>query len=1130
MVFLLSLISPHPFIDPPRGFWGWVVFIFLFALICVSLYNWRNFRGNFASAWGRKQVIVFTILCLATPLTTLFFGLQGDPTKDFFGASGVMPPPGLPMDPIGPEVMLFAAIPWIIAGGLFGPLPAAALGAFSGLLTALWGTHSPFTPLTVTLFAIWFSVIACQRYRTRFFQILRQPLIAVLLLALIYPLLYLITAPFTSQFYPTPFYPVTSSLVVQLDYAMITLPTAWLAMTMMLLFAGAVAQVVKHLLPMAWGGRGPLRPSPAERSLQVRFFYSIAPIGVLLVITLLVGCWIVAGSVARDMLQNQMRTTVKTVAEQLPYYLETGQTLIAQLSADPRLSTTPADQMEALLAELIKSGTFFSQLVVLDQDTEVVAAYPDYQYIGSQAPVQEQIGLQLALSGFPFQYHSIPPRKNGTTAQTSFIVPLKDPTNSNLIQQPVKRVLIGRVDLGNNPYTHPLVNSLSELRTNYSGIGWLNSTAMILDENHDILTHPDVELLMTEYGGRTDSPDLFYDEIGPDGSRMLVYYRAVNGYPWSVVMTVPMQAAQQLSLRIAAPLLGMIAILAILALIVLNMSVRMVTNSLESLAGEAEAIAKGKLDQPLPIEGEDEVGLLRKAFEKMRLSLKARLEELNQLLMVSQGVAANLEMPDAVEPVLESALTMGACLARVALVPAVVPELNGSPAEPIIYSVGTGRSLYNDLDEQILALTRQKERLILSNLTRPRLLVLAPELPHPASIIAFALRHENQYYGSMWVAYDQPHTFPEDEVRFLATLASQAAIAAANARLFMTAEIGRQRLAAILASSPDPVLVTNQHNHLILANPAAWQILGTGPEAQLNRPIEQVVTQKALLDLLLGGTVENRSTEITIGEGKTYLAAVSSVEAEGQRVGRVCVLRDVTQFKELDALKSEFVATVSHDLRTPLALMRGYATMMEMVGQLNEQQLNYVRKILGGVETMSRLVNNLLDLGRIEAGVGLQTEIISVYEIVERVVNTLQIQATQKKIQIRTEFPSQGETLEIEADSALIQQALSNLVENAIKFTRNEGKITIRIQPQAERVVFEVSDTGVGISPMDQPRLFEKFYRSPQPVAPENQGSGLGLAIVRSITERHSGQVWMESQLGKGSTFYMAIPYRQVKT
>jgi signal transduction histidine kinase len=229
---------------------------------------------------------------------------------------------------------------------------------------------------------------------------------------------------------------------------------------------------------------------------------------------------------------------------------------------------------------------------------------------------------------------------------------------------------------------------------------------------------------------------------------------------------------------------------------------------------------------------------------------------------------------------------------------------------------------------------------------------------------------------------------------------------------------------------------------------------------------------------------------------------------------------------ELDALKSEFVATVSHDLRSPLTLMRGYATMLEMVGELNDQQANYVSKIVTGVESMSRLVTNLLDLGRIEAGIGLQVDMVHVQDVIERVVSALQLEASQKHIQINVEISEDTSPL-IEADQALLQQAIHNLVENAIKYTPAQGKVFIRMWPKQDRMVIEVRDTGSGISPMDQPRLFEKFYRGAQQTSKEQHGTGLGLAIVKSIAERHGGQVWVESQLGKGSAFFLAVPLHQ---
>ncbi len=180
-------------------------------------------------------------------------------------------------------------------------------------------------------------------------------------------------------------------------------------------------------------------------------------------------------------------------------------------------------------------------------------------------------------------------------------------------------------------------------------------------------------------------------------------------------------------------------------------------------------------------------------------------------------------------------------------------------------------------------------------------------------------------------------------------------------------------------------------------------------------------------------------------DGKTYLAMASPMTADGRTVGRVCILRDVTQLKEIDTLKSDFVSTVSHDFRSPLTLMRGYASMMEMAGELNEQQKNYSKMIMQGVDNMAKLVNNLLDLGRIDFGVGLQVEKIPVLDIVERVTSSLQLQATQKKISLGVEIPKDLPQF-MEADQALLHQAVYNLVENALKYTPNGGVVTIHLQ------------------------------------------------------------------------------------
>jgi two-component system phosphate regulon sensor histidine kinase PhoR len=422
----------------------------------------------------------------------------------------------------------------------------------------------------------------------------------------------------------------------------------------------------------------------------------------------------------------------------------------------------------------------------------------------------------------------------------------------------------------------------------------------------------------------------------------------------------------------------------------------------------------------------------------------------------------------------------------------------------------------------------QQERLAIANVLRERKLNINPNRPYPGSLLAVPLRHENQYYGMLWAGYEQVRLFAESDVRFLTTLAGQAALAASNNHLFRSAEVGRQRLEAILDSTPDPVLVTDQFNRLHLANPAAWQVLGAAVGNGTGKPIEKVVSQQSLVDILRVSSPDKLSAEVTVPNGQIYLATASPVVADGQLVGRVCILRDVTHFKELDTMKTEFVNTVSHDLRSPLTLMRGYATMLEMVGTLNEQQQGYVKKIISGVENMARLVNNLLDLGRIDVGVGLQLQMVPLLDIVGQVTDTLQMQATQKNILLDVDVPRNTMPL-IEADQALLQQAMYNLVENAIKYTPPNGKVSARLKILGDSALFEVQDTGIGIAPVDLPRLFEKFYRGSQREAREQKGSGLGLAIVKSITEKHGGKVWVESELGKGSTFFIQVPLKQPK-
>jgi signal transduction histidine kinase len=203
--------------------------------------------------------------------------------------------------------------------------------------------------------------------------------------------------------------------------------------------------------------------------------------------------------------------------------------------------------------------------------------------------------------------------------------------------------------------------------------------------------------------------------------------------------------------------------------------------------------------------------------------------------------------------------------------------------------------------------------------------------------------------------------------------------------------------------------------------------------------------------------------------------------------------------------------------------MRGYATMMPMVGDLTEKQQEYVDKILNGIEQMSSLVNDLLDLGRLEAGIDLVVSQFRVSEILNSVVEEHYQPAQSKGIELIVETDNQR-VPPVRGDISLIRQAVTNYVSNAIKYAPDSGRVVMSLDVEGNEVIVSVKDNGPGIPKKDQLRLFEKFYRVQQRGTATVKGSGLGLALVKSIAERHGGRAWCESEVGEGSAFYISLP------
>jgi two-component system NtrC family sensor kinase len=256
--------------------------------------------------------------------------------------------------------------------------------------------------------------------------------------------------------------------------------------------------------------------------------------------------------------------------------------------------------------------------------------------------------------------------------------------------------------------------------------------------------------------------------------------------------------------------------------------------------------------------------------------------------------------------------------------------------------------------------------------------------------------------------------------------------------------------------------------------------------------------------------------ELNFDDGRVFNAQHTPIP----EVGSAITMQDITYLKRLDQMKSDFVHTVSHDLRSPLTAVLGYAELVERVGPLTEQQQEFMRRIQGSVQSITSLVNELLDLGRLEAGFDSRRESVQIESILDYSLGLFEPIVKGKNLQLEQNVASGLPALR--ANPIRIRQMIDNLLGNAVKYTPPGGRITVNAQTQDRQLIFEVKDSGPGIPRDEQVRIFEKFYRGSN--VSGTKGSGLGLAIVKSIVDSYHGRVWVESNVNEGASFIVVLP------
>ncbi len=363
------------------------------------------------------------------------------------------------------------------------------------------------------------------------------------------------------------------------------------------------------------------------------------------------------------------------------------------------------------------------------------------------------------------------------------------------------------------------------------------------------------------------------------------------------------------------------------------------------------------------------------------------------------------------------------------------------------------------------------------------------------------------------------HPISQQDVGLITALADYAAIAIANAQIYAQIATERSRMLRVIEHTADPILVVTEEGQVVMCNPAAAALLEKADGASpVGRWLSDLTDNRSLLDVIDGAHHNSRMQgEVAVPDGRTFNVTASDV----QGVGYALIMQDITHLKEIDRVKTELVQMVSHEVRSPLTAILSYIELLTRTGNLDSQQQEYARQVRENVHQITETISDLLKLAQVEAGLDRQHERVTILSVARYAVEALQGRAQVKGQQLMLDVPEGLPP--VSGNPIQLRQMLINLVDNAIKYTPEQGRIRVTASEESGQIVLRVVDTGIGISLADQQRIFERFYRGGN-VAGQYEGTGLGLSIVKSIVEAHDGRVWVESQVGLGTTFTVVLP------
>lgn len=852
---------------------------------------------------------------------------------------------------------------------------------------------------------------------------------------------------------------IPGSLAERLDFALSDNWYTVLFRVIEILLAGVVIQLLSAKTNQAEDGS---EYPASDTSVTGNKLLQFSILG-FLIVALLTGTWLVSAHVAKKNLELQMKGIASTIKAEYSSMFSTGKNLVSSLANEYRLESDEQALQEQLRLDM-ERYPFFHRLEIVDRQGTILAAYPADE-ITDTAAVQKV--LLKTDAGLP-----VVALMDGTRLYTSAVI--GDESGRTLIGSlELAGAISKKLDVTSDPSVLP--------RESY----------FIRFDNGSELPKAGATAGLGE--SQFEQSDGFFQGLTPNGAKQYGYQGSLPDSLGRFQVLVPKSVVQGTALKLAWPLLAASLLLGILAIVLIQQfrgKFSAVSTKVHTSPDDTAAISNHSLAW---------TGLQKTDWFKQDL--------LDPLVKKSMG------------QILEAALGEHGLAARAVFFP--IDQVEKAAQKFNSTGAGLFPDQFSHLDEQVFHLMRSKDIAIVRDAKMDKQLSSIGDLPHPRAIIAAAVRSPEQYFGAIWVAFGEERDFQSNEIARIRALADESTIIMSYASLIASDAVEHKRFDSILNSIPNPLLILDAAGKVIYANKLATDIPGLLSTAN---DAGQVLIAKNVIEFLanLKEATEN-STDIQLANGRNYKLALTPFAGRSGELGRIVFFQDVTSVEEQKQAKTDFIATVSHAIQNPLNMMKGYASMVPMVGEINEQQRGFLEKIGRGFEEMSKLVDNLLELSTLEGSNVMSLAEIDLCQVIGRVIDSHKLEAAQKKIRVEFEHSKQKDSVVIYGDPAMIEQALVNLLENAIRYTKVGGNVSIKLVPESEFARIEVQDSGIGISPIDLPHIFEWNY----PHANEQngqRGSGWGLPIVRSIIDRHHGNVEAQSQLGVGTLIRIKLP------